>query len=81
MPSNISNNDDIEDLKSNLILKMLKYQLLIQKEWIIQPPKIIFYLKLKAKLFILIQIQNHGMKLLFNEEQDNVVERIKHGLT
>ena len=75
MPSNISNNDDIEDLTSSL--NDLSIQSCNGKnvessacntkgvnnrttEHNILPK-----VKLKAKLFVLIQIQNHGMKLLF----------------
>ena len=36
---------------SHVIMKMLKYQLLIQKEWIIQPPNITFYLKFKKNSY------------------------------
>ena len=57
----------------HVIMKMLTCQLLIQKKWIIQQPNITFCLKLKAKLFISIQIQNHGMRILFYEEQEKVM--------
>ena len=73
VPSNSSSNDDIEDLTSSL--NDLSIQSCNNENATVsasntkgvdnQLPNITFYLKLKAKLFISIQIQNHGMKLLF----------------
>ena len=54
VPFNISDYDDIEDLTSSLhdlSIQNANYQLLIQKEWIIQRPNILTKVKSKIIYF------------------------------